>query len=95
MRIPFSGGLAHSREKNELPCGEDGATISAQNRLSDRAQTPSLKLFYATSLSALAWILSCSLQAYPHPSSPEVRHVKIDALLAQRVGLEREIGQVG
>jgi hypothetical protein len=40
--------------KNELPCGEDGATISAQNRLSDRAQTPSLKLFYATSLSALA-----------------------------------------
>ena len=40
--------------KNELPCGEDGATISAQNQLSDRAQTPSLKLFYATSLSALA-----------------------------------------
>ena len=81
--------------KNELPCGEDGATISAQNQLSDRAQTPSLKLFYATSLSALAWILPCSLQAYPHPSSLEVRHVNIDALLTKRVVQEPEPGQVG
>ena len=81
--------------KNELPCGEDGATISAQNRLSDRAQTPSLKLFYATSLSALAWILPCSLQAYAHPPSLEVRHMNIDALLTQRVVTEPEQGQVG